>query len=104
MYIVTIQFPNSDGATFDFNHFHREHLPEVGKAFLPFGLGWASVLHGQQSLDGSEPAFFALILLSFPTEQAARNAFASEAAAALMSEVPNFTSVTPQVQFNLSVK
>ena len=104
MYIVTIHFPNSDGATFDFDHFHRQHLPEVGKAFLPFGLGWASVLHGQQSLDGSEPAFFAMMLLSFQDETTARNALASEAGTALLSSAAEFTSVAPQVQFNLSVK
>lgn len=104
MYLVSIHFPNSDGATFAFPDFHRDYLPEIGKAFLPFGLGWASVLHGQEALDGSAPAFFAIILLSFQNEQTARNALASKAGEALLSGTASFTSVTPQVQFNLSVK
>ena len=104
MYIVTIHYPNSDGATFDFDYFHRQHLPEVGKAFRPFGLGWATVMRGEQSLDGSPPAFFATTVLSFPTERAARDAVASEDAKALMADLANFTSVTPVVQFNTAVE
>ena len=104
MYILTIHYPNSDGATFDFEYFHSKHLPEVGMAFRPFGLGWATVMRGEQSLDGSAPAFFAVTVLSFPTEQAARDAVASEGARTLMADLANFTSVTPQMQFNTSVK
>ena len=104
MYILTIHYPNSDGATFDFEYFHSKHLLEVGMAFRPFGLGWATVMRGEQSLDGSAPAFFAVTVLSFPTEQAARDAVASEGARRLMADLANFTSVTPQMQFNTSVK
>ena len=104
MYIVTILYPNSDGATFDFNRFHREHLPEVGQAFRPFGLGWATVMRGEESIDGSAPAFFAITVLSFPSETAARNAVASDGAKALMASLADFTSVTPVIQFNTSVK
>lgn len=104
MYILTIHYPNSDGATFDFDYFQGSHLPEVGKAFGPFGLGWATVMRGEQSIDGSAPAYFAITVLSFPTEQAARDAVASEGAKTLLSDLANFTSVTPQMQFNTSVK
>ena len=104
MYILTIHYPNSDGATFDFDYFHSRHLPEVGRAFGPFGLGWATVFRGEQSVDGSEAAYFAITVLSFPTEQAARNAVASEDAKALLADVATFTSGTPQLQFNTSVK
>ena len=104
MYIVTIHYPNSDGATFDFDHFHTQHLPEVGKAFGPFGLGWATVMRGEESVDGSPPAFFAVVVLSFPTEQAARDAVASEGTKALWAQVAGFTSVAPVIQYNTSVK
>jgi uncharacterized protein (TIGR02118 family) len=104
VYIVTIHYANSDGATFDFDYFHRQHLPEVGKAFRPFGLGWATVMRGEESLDGSPPAHFAVTVLSFPTEQAAREAVASDGAMTLMADVANFTTVTPQMQFNTSVE
>ena len=104
MYLVTIQYPNSKGATFDFDHFHRDHLPAVGRAFAPFGLGWGTVMRGEQSLDGSDPAFFAIMVLSFPTEQSARNALAGQEGKALLAEVAGFTSAQPVIQFNTPIK
>jgi uncharacterized protein (TIGR02118 family) len=103
MYILTVTYPKSPEATFDFDYFRSKHLPEVGKAFAPFGLGYASVLWGEQSLDGQDPAFFATTILSFATEQGARDAVASDGARALIADVANFTSVTPIMQFNTAV-
>jgi uncharacterized protein (TIGR02118 family) len=103
MYILTIAYPNSADAKFDFDYFRSNHLPEIGKAFGPFGLGYAAVLRGEQSFDGGDPAFFATTILSFSSEQGARDAVASDAAQALFGDVANFTSVTPLMQFNTSV-
>ena len=103
MYILTISYPRSDGARFDFDHFRGQHLPAVGKAFGPFRLGYASVLRGEQSVDGGEPAFFATTILSFPTEDDARNAAASPEARELLADIANFTDVTPIMQFNTAV-
>ena len=103
MYILTVTYPKSPGATFDFEYFRSKHLPQVGETFGPFGLGFASVLRGEQSLDGKEPAFFATTILSFREEQGARDAVASDGAKALMDDIPNFTSVTPVLQFNTAV-
>jgi len=36
MYILTITYPKSADATFDFDYFRSKHLPEVGKAFKQF--------------------------------------------------------------------
>ena len=103
MYIITIHYPNADGATFDHDYYRTKHLPEVGKAFGPFGLGYASVLKGEESADGTAPAYFVTTILSFRDEQGARVAAASEDAKALMADIANFTSVTPLVQFNTAV-
>ena len=104
MYILTVTYPKSADASFDFDYFQSKHLPEVGKAFKPFGLGYASVLRGEESLGGGEPAFFATTILSFADEEAARNAVASEAGKALAKDIANFISVTPVMQFNTSVR
>ena len=103
MYIISIHYPNAEGATFDFDYFRTRHLPEVGKAFGPFGLGYASVLRGEQSLDGEAPSYFATTILSFRDEKGARDAAASEGAKALMADIAKFTSVTPVMQFNTAV-
>jgi uncharacterized protein (TIGR02118 family) len=103
MYVLTITYPKSPDATFDFDYFRTRHLPEVGKAFKPFGLGYAAVLRGEESLDGGDPAFFASTMLSFSSEQGARDAVASKAGKALAKDIANFTSVTPVMQFNTPV-
>lgn len=103
MYILTITYPNSAGTNFDFDYFRSKHLPEVGRAFGPFGLGYASVLRGEESIDGDEPAYFATTVLSFASEQGARDAVASDAGKALAADIANFTSAKPIMQFNTAV-
>ena len=104
MYILTIHYPKSEGATFDFDYFKSTHLPELGKAFKPYGLGYASVLRGEEEIGGGEPAYFATTILSFSDEDAARNAVNSDAGKALAKDIANFTSVTPVMQFNIPVR
>jgi uncharacterized protein (TIGR02118 family) len=103
MYILTITYPNTKGATFDFDYFRSKHLPRAGEAFRPFGLGYASILRGEERVDGKAPAYFAMTILSFRDEQGARDAMASDAAKALMDDIANFTSVKPVMQFNTAV-
>jgi uncharacterized protein (TIGR02118 family) len=103
MYVLTVIYPKSGDASFDFDYFRSKHLPEVGKAFKPFGLGYASVLRGEQALDAGEPAYFAISILSFATEQGVRDAVASRAGKAVAKDIANFTSVTPIMQFNTAV-
>lgn len=104
MYIITVTYPKSKGATFDFDYYREQHLPKVGEAFGPFGLGYGSVLKGEQGLDGKEPAYFLTAILSFATEQGARDAVASDAGKALIDDIKNFTTAKPVMQFNTSVE
>jgi uncharacterized protein (TIGR02118 family) len=103
MYVLTVTYPRSADATFDFDYFRSKHLPELGKAFKPFGLGYAAILRGEEAVGGGDPACFAIAILSFTTEQGARDAVASKAAKALAKDVAKFTSVKPIMQFNRSV-
>ena len=103
MYILTITYPKSPDSSFDFDYFRQTHLPKIGEAFTPFGLGYASVLRGEEALGGGEPAYFATTILSFATEQGARDAVASEGGRGLAADIANFTSVTPIIQFNTAV-
>ena len=103
MYILTVTYPKSAESNCDFDYFRSKHLPELGKAFKPFGLGFASVLRGEEMLGGGEPAYFVTTILSFATEEGARNAAASDAGKALAGDITNFTNVTPVMQFNTAV-
>ena len=104
MYILTVHYPKSDGATFDFEHFRSTHIPKIGEAFRPFGLGYGAVLRGDESVDGGEPAYFAVMVLSFETEKGARDAVASDAGKAVLDDAASFTSVAPVMQFNTAVE
>jgi uncharacterized protein (TIGR02118 family) len=104
MYILTITYPNSPEATFDFGYFQSTHLPAVGKAFQPFGMGYASVLRGEESVDGGDPAYFVTMVLSFATEEGARNAVKSDAGKALVQDAANFTTAMPVLQFNTAMR
>ena len=103
MYILTVTYPNREGATFDWDYYRRTHLPMVGELFGRHGMGYASVLKGESSADGSEPAFLAHAVFSFRTEDGARAALADPDCAGLIADIPNFTAVTPAIQFNSAI-
>lgn len=103
MYILSVTYPNSEGATFDYDYYRLNHLPKVGEVFAPHGMGYASVLKGESSADGSPPAFLAHAVFSFREESGARAALASEGVAALLDDITNFTSVAPLIQFNTAI-
>lgn len=103
MYILTVTYPMKTDASFDFDYFRSSHLPKVGECFKPFGLGYASVLRGEEMLGGGDPAYLATTILSFATEEGAREAIASDDAKSLIADLANFTNVMPIMQFNSAV-
>ena len=104
MYILTITYPNQEGATFDWEYYRGTHLPSAGKALSPFGLGYASVLKGEAQADGSPPVYLAQAMFSFSDEAGAKEAWKSGAATQLVADVVNFTNVAPKMQFNTAVR
>lgn len=103
MYILTVTYPNGEGATFDYDYYRTTHLPMVGAAFGPHGMADASVLKGEAAPDGSPPAFLANAVFSFREEGGARAAIASEATHKVIADIANFTNVTPVLQFNTAI-
>ena len=102
MYIISIHYPNADGATFDHEYYRTKHLPEVGKAFRAFRTWLRQRFEGRESADGKAPAYFVTTILSFRDEQGARKP-RWQGRQALRADIANFTNVTPVVQFNTSV-
>lgn len=103
MYIISILYPNDEGATFNHDYYRDSHLALINKEFGPYGLGYGSVMIGQESADGAPPPFLVTTILSFPTEEQARAAMASDGAKSLIADIANFTNVAPYVQFNTAV-
>ena len=103
MYIITVTYPNGEGATFDHDYYRTQHLPMVGTAFMPHGMGYASVLKGESTIDGSPPAYLVQAIFSFRDEAGARAAAAATETRAVMDDIANFTNVAPVIQFATAI-
>jgi uncharacterized protein (TIGR02118 family) len=94
---VSVFYPQSDGAKFDWDYYLASHIPMVreklGKACK--GISVEKGLAGGPP--GTTPTFLALCHLSFDSVDAYQAAFAPHAAT-IMSDIPNYSSGQPAVQ------
>lgn len=103
MITISITYPHTEGATFDWDYYVGKHLPLVGQTFKPFGLTFASVLRGIEAVGGGPPPYVVTVLLTFSDDQAGRNAIASESARMLRDDLANFTTIKPVLQINTPI-
>ena len=103
MITLSITYPHTEGAPFDWDYYIGKHLPLVGETFKPFGLTFASVLRGIEKVGGGPPPYVVTVLLTFSDDQAGRNAIMSDGARKLGEDVANFTTIKPVVQINTPV-
>jgi len=86
---VTALYPKTDGATFDHDYFRDTHVPMAMKAW---GLKSAAIDKG---LDGP---FEAAVHFEFESMDAVGAAMGSDKTGAVMADMPNYTTITPQLQ------
>jgi uncharacterized protein (TIGR02118 family) len=103
MITLSITYPLTEGAPFDWDYYVAKHLPMVGETFKPFGLTFASVLRGIEAVGGGPAPYVVTVLLTFSDDEAARNAIASQGAKKLREDLANFTTIKPVLQFNTPV-
>jgi uncharacterized protein (TIGR02118 family) len=96
---VSVLYPLSDGAKFDWDYYLGKHVPlvreKLGKACKAVTV--EKGLAGGPP--GSPPSFLALCHLSFDSIDAFQAAF-TPVAATLMGDVPNYSSIQPTVQIS----
>jgi uncharacterized protein (TIGR02118 family) len=96
---VSVLYPHSAGARFDWDYYLSKHVPLVrerlGKACK--GITVEKGLAGGPP--GSPPSFLALCHLSFESVDAFQAAFAPNAAE-LMGDIPNYSSGQPTIQIS----
>jgi uncharacterized protein (TIGR02118 family) len=96
---VSVLYPQSDGAKFDWNYYLAKHVPlvreKLGKALK--GITVEKGLAGGPP--GTPPSFLALCHLSFDSVDAFQAVFAANGAP-LMADVPNYSSIQPTVQIS----
>ncbi|CAD6443665.1 cfd7a58a-c3a2-48dc-86e4-286ec6c79c84 [Sclerotinia trifoliorum] len=96
-FIVTVIYPKTETSTFDLDYYMKTHIPLVQEKWGPHGLKNWTVTKLDESTGYSMQA-----LLWFESKEAWANGAVE--APAIMSDVPNFSSVQPLLVFGEEVK
>jgi uncharacterized protein (TIGR02118 family) len=96
---VSVLYPYKESVGFDMNYYLSSHIPMV-RAKLGAACKGAAVEQGVAGgTPGSQPAYIAMGHLLFDTVEAFQGAFAPHAAA-IMADIPNYTSIQPLIQIS----
>lgn len=97
---ISIVFPASDNASFDYEYAEKVHLPLVLDRWGQSGLERAELFRGLANADGSAPSFLAMGLLRFSSLSQLQAAMAGEHADEIGADMVKFTNVKPLLQVN----
>jgi uncharacterized protein (TIGR02118 family) len=96
---ATVLYPSS-ATRFDYDYYLNKHTPMVQEVWKNHGLVNVEVSRGVSGLvPGSTPAYCTVTVLTFTSVEAMQGAIAA-AGAQVLSDIPNFTDVQPEVQVN----
>lgn len=100
MATLSVVYPRSPGATFDYDYYQAKHLPLAGRRWADAGMVGGEALLGQSTPNGSETPYFAIGILHFESADALNAALTGEHAAEILGDIRNFTDAEPVVQIN----
>lgn len=97
---VSVLYPHDSAKKFDFDYVQNTHLPMVGRLLSPLGLQSAGLDKGVSTADPNQPApFVAVNTLIFNTVEEVHQAFITHGSE-IMSDIKNYTDITPQIQIS----
>ncbi|WP_240902552.1 EthD family reductase [Aquitalea denitrificans] len=96
---VSILYPYSATARFDFDYYLQQHMPLASKLLAPALLDMRVEKGISGSEPGSTPNFTALCQLQFESVESFLAAF-MPIAEQLQGDIANYTDITPQIQFS----
>lgn len=97
---LSVVYPRSPGATFDYDYYRTKHMPLVGQRWGDAGLTGGEALLGKFGPDGSQASYFAIGIIHFDTSDSLRAALDGEHASEVIGDIRNFTDVQPIIQIN----
>lgn len=99
MTTVTVNYPNTEGSTFDADYYLNIHLPLVQEKLKPAlrGLMMESGIAG--GAPGTDAANTCITTMYFDTVEDFQNSFGPHAEE-ILSDIPNFTNSEPVIQIN----
>ena len=96
---VIVLYPNQEGSKFDLDYYCTKHMPMVAERLGPACKGM-SVERGISGMLPGTPAAFAVIAqMTFESVEAFQAAFAPHVAE-ILADIPNYTSIRPNIQFS----
>lgn len=96
---VSILYPYSASARFDFDYYLQQHMPLASKLLAPALLDMRVEKGISGSEPGSTPNFIALCQLQFESVESFLAAF-MPIAEQLQGDIANYTDITPQIQYS----
>src|SRR6476469_6740959 len=100
MATLSVVYPRTAGATFDYDYYQNQHLPLAGRRWAGAGMLGGEALLGQAAVDGSDSPYFAIGILHFESAEALKAALNGEHASEVINDIRNFTDVQPIIQIN----
>ena len=97
---LSVMYPRTAGATFDYDYYRSKHLPLVGQRWAGAGLTGGEALLGEAAGDGSQAPYFAMGIIHFETAERLHAALNGEHASEVIEDIRNFTNVQPVMQIN----
>jgi uncharacterized protein (TIGR02118 family) len=95
---VLVMYPNEPGKKFDMDYYLNKHMPMVNNTLENLGLVRTEVDKGIGGMGGAPAPFVAICYMYFENIEAMQNSMSNSGD--LMSDLPNFSEIQPQVQIS----
>jgi uncharacterized protein (TIGR02118 family) len=102
MIIVTVMYPETEGARFDLDYYMKKHMPLVIARGQDLGLQSYQVLHGTGAPGGGKPAYRVMLNMTVSSLAAFQSGFETYGKE-FVDDIPNFTDIRPVIQFGETV-
>jgi len=88
---LSVYYPRGENERFDHDYYRDVHVPLCQKTWQPAKTDLERGINGP---------FVAAVHFTFPSREAMDKAMAADGSAALQADVPNYTTITPQMQIS----
>ncbi|PHH54246.1 hypothetical protein CFIMG_002988RAa [Ceratocystis fimbriata CBS 114723] len=90
---VSFTYVNDPKASFDLDYYLKTHMPLVESKWKEFGLLGYKVVQYDTSDPDNQPPLRVVCISTWKDEASWKNAFAQSCTAAILDDVPNFSSI-----------
>jgi uncharacterized protein (TIGR02118 family) len=99
MVVISVLYPRHSESRFDHNYYLETHTPLLKSRWSSMGLTNVQLLRADSTLDGTQPTYEVITLLTFTSKEAMQAALATHGNE-IIADIPNFTNVQPVIQIN----